>query len=151
MPSIEDHARTAVEELLQSEENQLYEEIAIRNRAILEDPTVAGQFQPSVTYDAKLMGPMDDLRAFGRKYYQKVSNEAYGLVCGSGQQDSAERKKLLDAFGVGKTEVAAALAALLVAKLAIAPAIAVVLAALIVRIVFKPAHEAMCEVWATKL
>lgn len=43
------------------------------------------------------------------------------------------------------------IAGLLVANLAMAPAAATVVAALVLRLFFKPAYGAMCEVWRTKL
>ncbi|MGH9632133.1 MAG: hypothetical protein ACRD7E_27830 [Bryobacteraceae bacterium] len=151
MPENEDQIQSAIEDLLASDEAQLFEELAIRNRAMVKDPSVAGSYKPRVSYNAALMGPMDDLRNFGRRLFNKVNKDCYQLVCGGGDADKQEREKLLDAFKLGKTEVAAAMAALFVAYLNVAPAIAAVLAALVVKLFFKNAHEAMCEVWSEKL
>ena len=57
----------------------------------------------------------------------------------------------MKAFSLGKSEVAAALAALLVSQLAIAPAIAAVVAAIAIKLFFAPAHDSMCDVWKGKL
>lgn len=151
MPELEEMALPAVKQLLQSEEDQLYEELAIRNKAILKDPGLAGSFSPEASYDTRLMGPMDDLRDFGRIFFSRLNQDGYNLVCGSELADSQEREKVTNAFGFGKTEVAAAIAAVMVAHFAIAPAIAAVVAALIVKLFFRNAHEAMCEVWKHKL
>lgn len=150
MPENQNQIQSAIEDLLASDEAQLFEELAIRNRAMVKDPSVAGSYNPSVSYNAALMGPMDDLRNFGRRFFNKVNKDCYQLVCGSGDADK-ERQKLLDAFKLGKAEVAAVMAALFVAYLSVAPAIAAVLAALVVKLFFKNAHEAMCEVWSGKL
>jgi hypothetical protein len=151
MSELDQMARHAVEQLLQSDEDQLFEELAIRNKAILKDPGLAGSFSPKASYDAALMGPMDDLRKFGRIFFSRLNRDCYNLVCGGEQLDSQEREKVANAFGVGKTEVAAAIAGIMVAHFAIAPAIAAVVAALIVKLFFRNAHGAMCEVWKQKL
>jgi hypothetical protein len=55
------------------------------------------------------------------------------------------------AFGLGKEDIGAAIAALLVAHLALAPASAAVVAVLIVKLFFRPAVDAMCQVWSENL
>jgi len=151
MSDIDQMALHAVKQLLQSDEDQLYEELAIRNKAILKDPSLAGSFSPEASYDAALVGPMDDLRKFGRIFFSRLNRDCYGLVCGSEQVNTQEREKVVKAFGLGKTEVAAAIAAIMVAHFAMAPAIAAVVGALIVKLFFRNAQEAMCEVWKQKL
>jgi hypothetical protein len=142
-------ARAAIEKLEESDVNQLYEELGIRLKAITANPSLAGSFDPNVTYSAPLMGPLDDVKLFGKKFFEKMSGEAYGLVCGGGLTPE-EQKKFTEALG-NKVDFGSWLAAILVAHWAIAPAAAAVVAALVVRLFFKPAHSAMCEVWAGKL
>jgi hypothetical protein len=142
-------AKPAIEKLEESDENQLYQELGIRLKAIATNPSLAGSFDPAVTYSAPLMGPLDDVKLFGKKFFEKMSREAYGLVCGGGLT-AEEQKKFTEALG-NKIDFGTWLAAILVAHWAIAPAIAAVVAALVVRLFFKPAHSAMCEVWAGKL
>ena len=144
-------AQPAVSDLLQSDEGQLYEQLGIRVQAIRRDPSLSGSFSPAVTYDAAAMGPLDDLRDFGQRFFERFQEQAYNLVCGTGQEDSDERKSVIDAFGISKEAVAAALAGLLVAQLAMAPAVAAVVAALVIRLCFRPAYGAMCDVWKTKV
>ena len=48
--------------LLLATEDQLYEQLGIRAKAIAEDPAIAGSFEPDVTYDGAAMGPLDDVR-----------------------------------------------------------------------------------------
>lgn len=151
MAHLTEEARPAVERLMESDEDQLYVELGVRNQAIRGNPSLAGSFSPTVAYNAAVMGPMDDIRTFGRNFFGRLNVDCYSLVCGEKGANSEERNKILKAFSLGKTEVAAGIAALLVAHLAIAPAIAAVVAALVVKLFFRNAHAAMCEVWATKI
>lgn len=151
MSDLADQAKPAVTKLLESDPEQLFEELGIRATAVGKDPALAGSFDPTVTYDAALLGPMDDLRHFGKKFFERWSAQSYNLVCGGGLEDQNERKRLLDAFGLGRDSVAAFLAALLVVHLGLAPALAAVVAALVLRLFFRPGYEAMCAVWKEKL
>jgi hypothetical protein len=146
-------AQQAVADFVQPEvsEDELFEKLGVRLKAREQDPALVGSFSADPPYDADLMGPLDDMRAFGRLFFKKLNSDCYAIVCGSEATNTEERKNLLASFGLGKTEVAAALAALLVSQLALAPAIATVVAALIVRLVFRNAHAAMCEVWKSKI
>jgi hypothetical protein len=151
MPELDELALPAAKQLLQSDEDQLYEELGIRQKAILRDPGLAGSFSPEASYNAVLMGPMDDLRNFGKLFFSRLNRDCYDLICGGQQADAKEREKVAKAFGLGKTEVAAAIAGVIVAHFAIAPAIAAVVAALVVKLFFRNAQEAMCQVWKQKL
>jgi hypothetical protein len=150
-PSFQTKAEPALNKLLQSEPDQLFAELGLRRLAILDDPTQAGMFETSATFDAPFAGPLDVMRDFGRKFFDRFSKDAYQLVCGADAQNSEERNKLLDAFGGGKAAFAAALSAALVSWFGWAPAIAAVVAALIIRLFFKNAYGAMCEVWKERL
>lgn len=146
-------ARPAVADFVQSDisEEELFEKLGVRVKAMEQDPALVDSFDADPAYNAEVMGPLDDIRSFGRIFYKKLGTQCYALVCGSETPDTDERKQLVASFGLGKTEVAAALAAFLVAQLALAPAIATVVAALIVRLVFRNALAAMCEVWKGKI
>jgi uncharacterized membrane protein YdfJ with MMPL/SSD domain len=151
MPDVGHHAQPALEKLLQSDPDQLYAELGLRQKAILADPRQAAMFETTATYDADFAGPLDALKDFGRRFFNRFSNDAYALVCGADQENSEERKKLLDAFGGGQTAFAAALTAALMSWFGWAPAIAAVMAALIVKLFFKNAYIAMCAVWKQRL
>jgi hypothetical protein len=135
--------------LLQATEEQLYEQLGIRARAIAANPAVAGSFEPDVTYDGATMGALDDVREYGRRLFRRWNREAYKLACSA--DDSTDRKKLLDAFGGGEATVAAVLSGLLVAHLGLAPALAGILAALVLKHFFRPAYEEFCGLWLEKL
>lgn len=140
-------AERAVEKLLEGEDEQLYEQLGIRAKAIAEDPKCGGVFEPDVAYDGVQMGLMEDVREFGRRIFQRWNAEAYKLVCGSDPNDKEDREEVLKAFGVGDVAAGAALATLLVTHLGLAPALAAVISALVVKRFFQPAHEEFCEVW----
>ena len=143
-----EQARPAVDNLLEADENQLYEQLGIRARALGRAPQLAGEFAPAVAFDSATMGPLETVRDFGKRIFERLQREAHDLMCGD---DDADRSDLLDAIGVGETAVAAVLAGLIVTHLGVAPAIAAVVAALIIKRFFRPAYEEFCAVWKEKL
>lgn len=151
MAELTSQARPEIEKLMQSDVNQLYEELGIRVKAYKNDLTVGTSFSPQVAYTAELMGPMDDLRLFGKEFFQRVNRQAYELICGNALTDKKDRARLEEAFKIGPTDVAAYLAVLLVGHFGLAAGAAAVVAALIMKLFFKPGQEAMCKVWSTKL
>ena len=151
MPSIETRATPALEKLLQSDSDQLYAELGLRLKAFEADPTNAGSFDSSATFDAPFAGPFDALREFGQVFFERFSLDAYGLVCGSDTKNASERKKLLDALNLGETAFAATLVGALIGTFGMAPVLASVVAALIVRLFFRNAQGAMCAVWKKSL
>ncbi len=141
----------ALSRLLQSTEDQLFEQLGIRAKALAADPSIAGNFEPNVAYDGIAMGPLDDVRELGRRLFGRWNREAYNLVCGSDADTAADRKKLLDAFGGGDVAVGAALAGMFVAYLGMAPALAGIVAALTLKYFFRPAYGEFCGLWLEKL
>jgi len=122
MTDIRALAKPAMEKLEESDESQLYQELGIRLKAMASNPALAGSFDPAVTYSATLMGPLDDVKLFGKKFFEKMSREAYGLVCGGGLT-AEEQKKFTEALG-NKADWGTWLAVILVSHWALAPAIA---------------------------
>jgi hypothetical protein len=149
MTTFEEQARPVVGELSERNEDELYQELALRLKGIAEDPSRAGDLRLAVDHAPDLMGPLDDLQDFGRRFFARFLPEAYRLVCGN--EDAEERKKVQDAFGIGPEAVGAAIAGAVVSGFGLAPAAAAVVAALILRLFFRPAYQAMCEVWQEKL
>jgi hypothetical protein len=154
MAKLEELARPAVKDLLYAEEKQLYEELAMRQKAMESDPLKAGYFDVQVMYDGSLMGPKEELVDLGRRIFKKWNAAAHGLVCGAGEVDDQDRKKLQEAFNLKEgaaTAVGAVLAGFLVAQLGIAPAIAAVVAAIICKRFFTPVYEEFCASWKKTL
>ena len=97
------------------------------------------------------MGPLDDVREYGRRLARRWNREAYSLVCGADADDAGDRQELLASFGMGETAAAAALCSLFVAQLGMAPALATVLAVIILKHFFRPAYQEFCGLWKEKL
>ena len=145
-------AEPAVKKLLKSDEEQLYEKLGIRAKAIAHDPTKGSSFEPHVTYDSAQMGLKEDVMEFGQRLFNRWNVESYKLICGSDTEDRKDRKDLVKAFSSNdEVIIAASLSALLVTNLGLAPAIAAVMAALIVKRFFRPAYEEFCLLWIKKL
>ena len=151
MANLQDLAKPALERLLQAEPDQLFAELGLRQKAIENDPTQAGLFEPTATYDAPFAGPLDVLKEFGQGFFDRVNKDLYNLVCGDDANNANERKKLLDAFGLGGVAFAGVLTSVLISSFGWAPAIATVVAALVVKLFFNNAQAAMCEVWKKHL
>ena len=151
MSELMKNAHSAASSLLQSDEAQLYEELGLRLKAISADESKAGSFEPDVVYDRAQMGLQDDLAKLGRRIFARWNTECYQLICGKDQGDSADRKEILGALGIGDVALASALSALLVSHFAVAPAIAAVIAAIVAKRFFRPAFEEFCTTWSVGL
>jgi hypothetical protein len=151
MTEVQEQAKTAVAKLLEAPDDQLFIELGLRKKAIDSDPTVAGYFDPELSYDADFAGPLDTLKEFGQRYFDRVNKQVYELVCGDSKDDAQDRSKLSQAFGLDRTTFAAMLVAALVSSFGWAPAIAAVVAALVVKLFFRPGYEVACQLWKDKL
>lgn len=152
MSELSKQAEPAVKKLLKSDEEQLYETLGIVAKAIENDPSKSGSFEPRVTYDFAHMGLKEDVMEMGQKLFNRWIVEAYKLACGSDRQGRKDREALMEAFGFNdEVMIAAALAALFVTNLGLAPALAAVMAVLVLKRFFRPAHEEFCIVWKKNL
>ncbi|NJD52282.1 MAG: hypothetical protein FIB07_05375 [Candidatus Methanoperedens sp.] len=152
MVDLSKQAEPAVQKLLKSDEEQLYEKLGIRAKAIAQDPTKGSSFEPQVTYDKAQMGLKEDVMEFGQRLFNRLDLEAYKLICGSETEDTNDRKDLIKAFSTNdEATIAAALSALLVTNLGLAPAIAAVVAVILVKRFFRPVYEEFCQTWKKNL
>ncbi len=151
MVELEKIAEPVVDKLLRADEEQLYEQLGIRAKALARDPSIAGSFDIEILYDQTEMGAKEEVLKLGRRVFHRWNVEAHKLVCGTSTQDITERNKLRDAFGLSETAVAAVLSAFLVAQLGIAPVLAAVVAAILCKRFFNPAYEEFCTAWARNL
>lgn len=145
------NAVEAMENLLNADESQLYEQLGLRAKAISENPEKAGSFAPEVTYDESLMGPKEILKDLGQRLFQRWNVEAYNLICGADDSDAQDRKDIANAFGINQVMVGAAISGILVANFGLAPAIAAVIAAIALKRFFRPGYEEFCKVWKKNL
>jgi hypothetical protein len=151
MADLDSLAQPAVEQLLKADEQQLYEQLGIRAKAVAGDPSIGSSFAPTVTYDQAQMGLKEDVQEFGQRLFGRWQTEAFKLVCGHDPGDEQDRQKVVNAFGLGEVAIASTLAALLVTHLGIVPALAGVIAALVVKRFFRPGYEEFCQVWDKRL
>ncbi len=148
MSTMTELAVPIVQNYLQCDDMQLYEQIGILSRAIGRDPALAGSVEPSVVYDRAEMGLKEDVLVLGQRVYRRWNREAYDLLCSSTTTGEIDRRELANAFGISDVAVAAILAGLIVTNFGLAPAIATVIAALVVKRFMRPAYEEFCEVWS---
>jgi hypothetical protein len=151
MPNLEDQAKPAIEKLMQSDADQLYAELGLRQNAIKDNAQVAGQFDAAVSYDAPFAGPLDILKEFGQDLFDRLSKSIYDLVCSTNSENEEDRKKLEAAVHLGTTALATSLASLLVSSFFLAPAIAAVVATIAVKLFFKDTYGAFCDTWKKHL
>jgi hypothetical protein len=133
------------------DDDSLIKEIAMRAIATSTDPSVAGTYNPEVTYDFEDAGLIDDLLQIGERIFNRVQGQLHAVVCGKEMEDEDDRNKILGQIGLDDAAIGGAIVAVLVSTLAVNPAVAIVVAALIVRRVIKPAaragRETICEIW----
>jgi hypothetical protein len=149
MSELTQAAAPVVADLTQLDDDQLYQQLALRLQHLEKDHESAGDLRLEVAYQPELMGPLDDLALFGRRFFERFNRDAFNLVCSA--EDAQERQQVKQAFGLGREAVGGAIVGLLVAHLALAPAVAAVVAALIVRLFLENSYEAMCSVWRDRL
>jgi len=152
MSTTSDQAAPAIEKLLRSDPEQLFEELGLRSSAIGRNVAVSAAFAPAFTAeDIKEMGDLAEARKLGQRIFRRWNREAYHLFCGNDPEDDKDRRALREAFGIGGLAVATTLSGLLVTSFGVSPAIAAVLAALVVKRFFQGAYQETCDFWKEKL
>lgn len=133
------------------DENTLLEQLGIRAKATQQGQSNGMGYTAEPTYDAQVMGVMDDVRTLGRRLLNRWNLELYKVMCGSESGDKQDRESLLKAIGATDVALAAAMTAVLVSSFAVAPAVATVIAALVVKRVIGPTGDVFCKMWAEQL
>src|ERR1700744_809459 len=109
-----ENLETISNDLATYDESALIELLGIRAKAIESNNALAGELSPKATYDAKFMGPLDDIKALGLKILNRWNRELYNIVCGGSQDDKDDRKKILNALTLGEGAAIAALIPVLI-------------------------------------
>ncbi len=146
-------ARIELDRLFDLSGDKLIEQLGIRAAAIKSKPDLAIEIALRATYDAKAMGPLDGIKELGRAILVRWSKELQNLICEQDAASSEDRKKLRDAFGVGKTTGAIVLTSGLVA-VGCPNAIAPVVAAIVMTRFVGSAVDVFCQkskVWLDEL
>ena len=141
-----ENLKTTAEDLATYDESALIELLGIRAKLIQSDNSIAGDLSPKATYDAKFMGPLDDIKALGLRILNRWNRELFSIVCGSSNDDKEDRNKILNALTLGEGAAIAALIPVLVG-LGLAPPLAAVLAAIIVKRFLGTAMDTICDAW----
>ena len=130
-----------MEQLLKLPQSVQIERLGMRQIAIQNAPSLAADVALSPVYDARSMGPLDGVKELGRAILVKWAKELQELVCGDGA--AADRAKLRDAFGIGKTGGGMLIATGLIA-VGCAPAIAAVVGAIVMTRFVDTGWEVFC-------
>lgn len=119
--------------------------IGMQDKALSTKPGAAADPDFEPVYEKTTMGPLDDLKALGRRIVKRWNRELFSLVC-EGREDDETRTKLLAAL---KLNDAAALGVIATALMALgAPAaIAAALAPLLLKKFINPAKDELCAAW----
>ncbi len=150
MAALMDGALQAVQELEDSDDDDLFRELGLRVKAIERDPMVAGQFAPPRSMLEPKGIALGDLLDLGRRYFAQISKAGYGLICSGGMPQGTHFDSLMTTLGTNRMAITAGLAALLVAQIGIAPAIAGVVAALAIGKAAPASLQAICTGWSAK-
>jgi hypothetical protein len=140
-----------ISELLQSDVDQLLEQLGMRSAVVSRDVTRSADFQLSVkAADIAAMGIKDDMKVLGGKIVRRWNRSAYELACGTDPDDSRSREDLQKALGIGEGAAIAALTAGLIG-IGLMAALAPLIATIIVKKFFNPAYGEFCGYWKQKL
>ena len=140
-----------INELLQSDEDQLLEQLGMRSAVVSRDVARSADFQLSVkAADIAAMGIKDDMKVLGGKILRRWNRSAYELACGTDPDDSKSREDLQKALGIGEGAAIAVLTAGLIG-VGLMAALAPLVATIIVKKFFNPAYGEFCGYWKQKL
>jgi hypothetical protein len=140
----------AAVELSKRDEAALELLLGLRAEAIETDPSLKDNVNLEPKYEAALMGPLDDIKALGRRILKRWNKELHDVVCSSANPDQKDREAILSSLDLGETAVIAAVATALLG-LTVPAAFAAVLAPLIVKRFIWPAKDELCSAWGEAL
>lgn len=150
MADLMEEALQAVQELEDSDDEELFRQLGLRVKAIERDPSVAGQFAPPRALLEPRGIALGDVIDVGRKAFARLSKSGYGFLCSGGSVQGSHFDALVATLGTNRMAVTAGLATLLVAQVGLAPAIAGVVAALAIGKAAPASLQGICSVWALK-
>lgn len=137
--------------LLQSEEDQLLEQLGMRAAVATRDFKKSAELNPTIVADDVIaMGIKDDLKDLGKRILRRWERSGYELLCGGKPDDAKTRNEFKNALGMGEVAAITAITTALIG-IGLMPALAPILAAILVKKFFKPAYGEFCAFWKTKL
>jgi hypothetical protein len=136
----------SAQRLSQLDEASLELLLGLRAQAIEKAPALEDDpdFEPQ--YESQTMGPLEDVKALGRRILNRWNKELYGIVCGNSTADQAGRKAILNSLNLGEAAIIAAVAGALL-SMGIGAAFAAAVAPLIVKRFIEPAKDELCAAW----
>jgi hypothetical protein len=137
-------------DLAEYDESALTELLGIRAKTIERDPSIAGDLSPKITYNAKFLGPLDDVKSLGLKILNRWNKELFNIVCGPAKGDEEDRAKIINALSLSEGAAIAAIIPILIG-LGLAPTLAAVIAAIIVKRFLGSAIETLCDSWKLQI
>jgi|SRR4030095_11468076 hypothetical protein len=137
--------------LLQSDVDQLVEQLGMRAAVVAKDINKSAELQPKITAeDVKAMGIKEDLADLGNRVLRRWQRSSYELLCGGSADDAETRDALKDAFGMGDVAAITAITTALIG-IGLMPALAPILATILFKKFLKPTYGEFCAFWKTKL
>jgi hypothetical protein len=140
----------SIASLIAYDEESLIKQVAMRAEAAKDDPSIAGSYEPKVTYDFEHAGIAGDLLDLGGRILRRWERELHGVVCGTSQEDAEDRANILSKIGADDAVLGAAVATVLIG-LGVSAAVAAVLAALLLKRILKPGGHEVCKFWSERL
>lgn len=140
-----------IQKLLQSDEDQLLEQLGMRSAVVTRDLKRSGDLQLDLApADIRAMGIKEDMKALGNRVLRRWNRSAYELACGGDPDDTKTRADLEKALGIGEAAAIGVLASALI-SIGLMAALAPVLATILVKKFFNPAYGEFCQYWKEKL
>ena len=140
-----------IQKLLQSDEDQLLEQLGMRSVVVTHDLTKSAEVQLNLSAaDIRAMGIKDDMKDLGKRIFRRWNRSAYELACGGDPDDAKTRDDLERALGIGEAAAIGVLTGALIG-VGLMAALAPVVATLLVKKFFNPAYGEFCQFWKEKL
>ena len=140
-----------IRQLLQSDEDQLLEQLGMRSAVATRDLKKSADVELDLSSaDLKAMGIKDDMNDLGKRILRRWNRSAYELACGGDPDDAKTRADLEKALGIGEAAAIGVLTGALIG-VGLMAALAPVVATLLVKKFFNPAYGEFCQFWKEKL
>lgn len=140
----------SIASLIEYDDESLIKQVAMRAEAAKGNPSIAGSYDPTVSYDFKHAGIADDLLDLGGRILRRWERELHAVVCGTSQEDEKDRANIRSKIGADDAVLGAAVATVLIG-LGASAAVAAVLAALLLKRILKPGAQEVCKFWSERL
>jgi hypothetical protein len=141
-------AAKAMAPLDRLDEADLFQLLGSRITQCSTAPMRSLSFDAPVDKDDLVRGP--ELFELGQRIFWRWSGTLHRFICSPSGDDADVKSQLLEAIGSKGGGLTALTAGILVSSFGVSPAIAAVVAALLLKLVFQPAGDEICEFWGNK-